>query len=82
MPDGPFEELQDVIEQLGSDPTSMNEIIAELTELKRKLPAELTQDTEGPQLSDALWLQSLLGHVQPLLLDLLVKSEIIDSKKH
>jgi DNA repair protein SbcD/Mre11 len=81
MPDGPFDELQDVIEQLGSDPTSMNEVVGELAELKRKLPAELTQDPEGPRLSDALWLQSLLVQVHPLLIDLLIKSEIVDDKK-
>jgi hypothetical protein len=59
----------------------MNEVVGELAELKRKLPAELTQDPEGPQLSDALWLQSLLVQVQPLLMDLLIKSEIVDGKK-
>ncbi len=58
----------------------MNAVVDELAELKRKLPAELTQDPDGPRLDDALWLQTLLGQVQPLLLDLLIKSESIDSK--
>jgi DNA repair protein SbcD/Mre11 len=82
LPDGPFDELQDVIEQLGTDPTSMNEVVGELVELKRKLPAELTQDTDGPRLDDTLWLQSLLVQVQPMLTDLLLKSEIVDTKKY
>ena len=82
MPDGPFDELQDVIEQLRSDPTSMNEVVSELVELKRKLPAELTQDADGPRLDDTLWLQSLLVQVQPMLTDLLIKSEIVDDKKY
>jgi exonuclease SbcD len=82
IPDGPFDEVQEVIEQLSSDPTSMSAVVDELAELKRKLPAELTQDPEGPRLSDALWLQSLLGQVQPLLLDLLTKSASVNGKKY
>ena len=78
--DGPFDELRDVIDQLGSDPTSMNAVIDELAELKRKLPAELTDDPDGPRLQDAEWLQKLLGQVQPLLLDLLSKSELVNTK--
>jgi len=82
MPDGPYEELQEIIAQLGSDPTSMSAVVDELAELKRKLPAELTQDPEGPRLSDARWLQSLLSQVQPLLMDLLTKSATVDGKKY
>jgi DNA repair protein SbcD/Mre11 len=80
VPDGPFDELVDVIEQLRSDPASMNTVVEELAELKRKLPAELTHDPDGPRLDDAQWLQTLLGQVQPLLLDLLNKSESVDAK--
>ena len=53
IPDGPFEELVDVIEQLRCDPVSMNSVIDELAELKRKLPVELTHDPDGPRLDDA-----------------------------
>jgi hypothetical protein len=80
MPDGPFDELLEVIEQLGSDPAAMNSVIDELAELKRKLPAELAHDPDSPRLDDASWLQTLLGQVQPLLLDLLMKSEGVDAK--
>ena len=58
----------------------MNSVIDELAELKRKLPAELAHDPDSPRLDDALWLQTLLGQVQPLLLDLLMKSESIDAE--
>ena len=74
LPDGPFDELLEVIEQLGSDPAAMNTVVEELAELKRKLPAELIHDPDSPRLDDASWLQTLLGQVQPLLLDLLIKS--------
>lgn len=82
MTDSPFDELQEIIAQLGSDPTSMDAVLDELAELKRKLPAELTQDPDGPQLNNALWLQTLLVQVQPMLLDLLLKSENGDGKSH
>jgi exonuclease SbcD len=80
MPDGPFDELLEVIEQLGSDPAAMNSVVDELAELKRKLPAELAHDPDSPRLDDPLWLQTLLRQVQPLLLDLLMKSESVDAK--
>jgi DNA repair protein SbcD/Mre11 len=76
MPEGPFEELQEVIEQLGSDPVAVKTVIDELAELKRKLPAELIHDFDGPRLDDAEWLRILLPQVQPMLLDLLRKSEL------
>jgi exonuclease SbcD len=78
VPDGPFEELQEVIAQLGSDPTAMSPVVEELAELRRKLPAELVHDPDSPRLDDTAWLQTLLGQVQPLLLDLLLKSAIGD----
>ena len=80
MPDGPFDELLEVIEQLGSNPTAMNSVVDELAELKRKLPAELAHDPDSPRLDDASWLQTLLGQVQPILLDLLMKSTSVDAK--
>ena len=75
MVDGPIEELLEVMEQLRADPVSLQMIVEELTELKRRLPPELIHDPEGPRLNDAKWLQSLLGQVQPFLLDLLLKSQ-------
>jgi hypothetical protein len=58
----------------------MINVVDELAELKRKLPAELLQGPDSPRLDDAEWLQTLLGQVQPLLLDLLIKSESVDAK--
>ena len=75
MIDGPIDELLEVVEQLRHDRSSLDSVLLELAELKRRLPSELIHDPDGPRLSDADWLQSLLGHVQPLLLDLLVKSQ-------
>jgi DNA repair exonuclease SbcCD nuclease subunit len=75
VPSGPFEELQEVIELLRSDPVSMGPVIEELAELKRKLPADLIREQESPRIDDVTWLQTLLGHVQPLLVDLLLRAE-------
>ena len=63
------------MEQLREDRASLEPVLEELAELKRRLPAELVQDPDGPTTRDADWLQSLLGQVQPFLLDLLLKSQ-------
>jgi DNA repair exonuclease SbcCD nuclease subunit len=73
-PDGPIDELLEVLEQLRTDAGSMHAIVEELAELKRKLPSELLHDPDGPRLDDAGWLQALLEQAQPLLLDFLLKS--------
>ena len=80
IPDGPFEELVEVLEQLRDDPGSMTAVVEELAELKRKLPAELIHDPDSPRLDDPEWLRTLLGQVQPLLLDLLLKSASGDTR--
>ncbi len=73
--DGPIDDLMEVVDEWRGDQTSLEPVLAELADLKRRLPTELLQDPEGPRLSDAKWLQSLLGQVQPFLLDLLLKSQ-------
>ena len=79
--DGPMEALSAVLEQLRADPASMQAVVDELGELKRKLPHELLHDPDGPRLDDPRWLCALLGQVEPLLLDRLLKSEVA-SKSH
>jgi hypothetical protein len=75
IPDGPIEELLDVLEVLRADPDGWNPVVEELADLRRKLPAEFLHDPDSPRLGDAAWLQTLLGPVQPLLLDLLRNSQ-------
>ena len=76
MIDGPIDELLEVVEQLRHDPSSLESVLAELAELKRTASLGAASTIlKAHGLSDADWLQSLLGHVQPLLLDLLVKSQ-------
>ncbi len=72
--EGPMEELLEVLEKLRADPDSLRPVMSELAELKRKLPAELLNSPDSPRLDDAAWLQSLLERAQPMLLDLLMKS--------
>jgi exonuclease SbcD len=73
VPDGPIEELREVLDQLRADPAALAALGEELAELRRKLPAELTGDPDAPRLSDPGWLLGLLDEVQPFLLDLLLR---------
>jgi len=75
MVDGPIEELLDVLDQYRTEPGSLQTVIEELADLKRRLPSELASDPDSPRLGDEEWLRTLLGQVQPLLLDVLLKSE-------
>ncbi len=75
LPDGPIEELLDVLKELHADPGSLGAFAEDLADLKRKLPSELIHDPDSPRLGDTEWLGTLLGQVQPLLLDLLLKSQ-------
>jgi DNA repair exonuclease SbcCD nuclease subunit len=73
-PDGPVEELHEVLEQFRADPGSFQDVVEDLAELKRKLPPDLAHDRDGPQLDDPDWLRSLLEQVQPMLFGLLHKA--------
>jgi DNA repair exonuclease SbcCD nuclease subunit len=73
-PDGPIEELLDVLEQLRADPGAFHDVVDELTELNRKLPPDLSHDRDGPRLDDPEWLRALLEQVQPMLFSLLHKT--------
>ena len=50
MVDGPIDDLMEVLEQLRDDRTSLEPVLEELAELKRRLPSELIHDPEGPRL--------------------------------
>jgi DNA repair exonuclease SbcCD nuclease subunit len=71
LPDGPIEELREVLDELRADPEALGALGAELTDLKRKLPAELLAGPDGPRPDDPDWLRGVLDQAQPLLLDLL-----------
>ncbi len=73
--EGPIDGLMEVLEQLRDDRTTLEPVLEDLAELKRRLPAELIQDPDGPRLGDAAWLQSLLGQVEPCLMDVLLRSQ-------
>jgi DNA repair exonuclease SbcCD nuclease subunit len=75
LPDGPIEELQEVLNELRADPAALAALGEELGELKRKLPIELTAGIDGPKLGEPEWLSDVLEEVQPLLLDLLRHSD-------
>ncbi|WP_406697451.1 DNA repair exonuclease [Singulisphaera sp. Ch08] len=73
--DGPIEELREVFDLLRADPEALASLGEELTELRRKLPPDLTGGHDPLQLNDPEWLRSQLDEVQPFLLDLLLRSD-------
>jgi DNA repair protein SbcD/Mre11 len=75
LPDGPIDELREVLDELRADPAALAALGEELGELKRKLPAELMTGLDGPKLGEPEWLSGVLEEVQPLLLDLLRHSD-------
>jgi hypothetical protein len=75
LPDGPIDEIQEIIASLRGDPAAWKELAGELAELKRKLPAEFLQDPESPRLDDPAWLETLLDQVEPLLFEFLLSPD-------
>lgn len=75
VPEGPIEELLEVVNQLRDDPDAWRGVVDDLADLKRKLPSDLIRDSETARLGDVAWLATLLGQAQPLLLDLLRRSQ-------
>lgn len=65
--DGPIEELLAVLEQLRTDENQLQELGGQLSDLKRKLPAELQQGPDAFDLNDPAWLRHVLDQVQPVL---------------
>ena len=72
MVDGPIDDLLEVVDEWRGDRAALEPVLAELAELKRRLPTELIHDPDGLRLTDAEWLQSLLSQVQPFLVNLLL----------
>jgi DNA repair exonuclease SbcCD nuclease subunit len=72
IPDGPIEALREILGELRDDPVALLALGEELTDLRRKLPAELRDYPEAPRPDDAEWLGERLEEVHPLLLDLLL----------
>ncbi|WP_074311424.1 exonuclease SbcCD subunit D [Singulisphaera sp. GP187] len=73
--DGPIEELREVLDLLRADPEALAALGEELTELRRKLPPDLTGGHDPLQLNDPEWLRAQLDEVQPFLLDLLLRPD-------
>ena len=70
--DGPLGELLGVIEEYGADEDHLQGLRDELTDLRRKLPAELAQGMEGLRFDDPAWLRGILNEVRPMLISRLL----------
>jgi exonuclease SbcD len=74
-PEGALAELVKLCDELAADPDTRRELAAELTDLEKKLPRELTVEPENLRFDDADWLADLLEQVQPMLLQRLLRKE-------
>ena len=75
LPDGPIEEIQEIIASLRGDAEALKELCGELAELKRKLPSEFFQDPDSPRLDDPAWMRTLLDQVEPVLYELILSPD-------
>ncbi len=66
--DGPIGELNAYINELRNNKTELLEIAEELSDLRRKLPDEITHGDESLLLNDPEYLQKMLDEIQPLLM--------------
>ena len=73
IPDGAIGELTTLFEQTKSDPTKLAALDFDLTDVVKKLPAELKR-TARPD--DPEWLCSVLDEAESLLLDRLLGSGV------
>ena len=73
--DGPLGELLDYLRELRGDETKLTELGGALDELRRKLPANPTQDNAPLLPNDAAWLREVLDDVEPLLVERLIGQE-------
>jgi exonuclease SbcD len=73
--EGALAELANLFDELAADPDTRRELAAELADLEKKLPRELTVEPEGLSFDDADWLADLLQQVRPLLLHRLLHRE-------
>lgn len=71
--DGPFEEIDRLLDELRLDDRRLEEFAAkELGDLRKKLPPEVLGQTEGVEsvdLADPAWLRGVLDQVRSVLLD-------------
>ncbi|GAC1336869.1 MAG: hypothetical protein NVSMB14_04420 [Isosphaeraceae bacterium] len=72
FPDGPIDEIYEVLEQFRAEPSAL---APEFVELKRKLSAVLKQEADEFRLGDSERIRELLDEVQPILFDILQSTE-------
>jgi DNA repair exonuclease SbcCD nuclease subunit len=73
--EGAIDELLKVFEELSADRSSRLQLAEELTTLGKKLPRDLTEDSDGLRLDDADWLKEMLEQARPMLIRHLLRRE-------
>ena len=64
---GPIAEMIRYLDEVRADPSLVRELAGVLNELGKKLPRELREGDEAPQLDDEQWVADILGQVRPML---------------
>ena len=66
--DGPIDALMSLVDSYRQDPEKLRALAERMTDLRRKLPPELTSGDDPIALDDPDWLRAMLDRVGPLLL--------------
>lgn len=72
---GAVGELLDLFEELAADAEARRELLAELSDLDKKLPRELKDGADGLHFDNARWTADLLARVKPMLVRRLLHRE-------
>jgi DNA repair exonuclease SbcCD nuclease subunit len=73
--DGAMGELVRLFDELTGKPELLRELSEELIDLEKKIPKELKEGPDGIRFDDMDWIKSLLAHVQPMLIQRLIRKE-------
>ncbi len=71
--DGAIGQLLSLFDELGSRRDLQEELIMELADLERKIPAELKEENNGLSFQDSDWVKNMIKQVRPMLVKRLLK---------
>jgi DNA repair exonuclease SbcCD nuclease subunit len=72
---GAVAELLDLFEELAADADARREVVAELSDLDKKLPREIKDGADGLDFENPQWSADLLARVKPMLIRRLLHKE-------
>ncbi len=73
---GAIGELLTLFDELGADPGARQKLLADMVDIEKKLPRELKDGSGAIRFDDADWIAELLGQVQPMLIQRLLRKGV------